>query len=316
MGSFFKSLFGGGTDAGEKPEEKEKERKFDVLKYDGIKALKIRKVGYAIRCFNEALNLKEEAETLEYLALAHIQQGENKDAIEAYNRLAILVPEDTDTFLKRAQLYLQEEQSENAIEDCQYVLQHTPDYRAFLLLANAQNKLGDTENAINNLTQAAELKNDVMDIFLLRAAAYHKLEQYDNALDDINRAIELAPEEEAAYMQRAKIQEHFRNYEAALQDYATVTSLNPFHEQAYLESGRLLMENQRIDEAIQYFDEALEIKPDFGKAYLARAEAKRLKGDSEGAQKDVEIGSALCSETDDETKCPVNFDNLYANRPL
>ena len=70
MGSFFKSLFGGGTDAGEKPEEKEKERKFDVLKYDGIKALKIRKVGYAIRCFNEALNLKEEAETLEYLALA------------------------------------------------------------------------------------------------------------------------------------------------------------------------------------------------------------------------------------------------------
>ena len=63
MGSFFKSLFGGGTDAGEKPEEKEKERKFDVLKYDGIKALKIRKVGYAIRCFNEALNLKEEAET-------------------------------------------------------------------------------------------------------------------------------------------------------------------------------------------------------------------------------------------------------------
>lgn len=117
-------------------------------------------------------------------------------------------------------------------------------------------------------------------------------------------------------MQRAKIQEHFRNYEAALQDYATVTSLNPFHEQAYLESGRLLMENQRIDEAIQYFDEALEIKPDFGKAYLARAEAKRLKGDSEGAQKDVETGSALCSETDDETKCPVNFDNLYANRPL
>lgn len=320
MGSFLKSLFGShagvGEKTAEKETEKENERKFDILKYDGIKALKIGKVGYAIRCFKEALNFREEAETLEYLALAYIQQGENSDAIATYNRLAALVPENTETFLRRAQLYLQEGQCEAAIEDCQYALQHAPDYRALLLMANAQNKLGNTEEAISNLTEAAGLKNDAMDIFLLRATIYYKTGQYDKALDDINRAIELAPEEEAAYMQRAKIQECFQNYEAALQDYATVTELNPFHEQAYLESGRILIENQRIDEAIQYFDEAIEIKPDFGKVYLARAEAKKLKGDNEGAQKDSETGNALCSETAEEVKRPVNFDNLYANRPL
>ncbi|MCM1030336.1 MAG: tetratricopeptide repeat protein [Oscillibacter sp.] len=316
MGSFLKSFFGSRADSEEKPEEKENERKFNILKYDGVKALKMGKTGYAVRCFKEALNFREEAETLEYLAMAYIQQGENNDAIEAYTRLTILAPEDTDTFLKRAQLYLQEGDNEEAIKDCQYVLQHSPDYRAFLLMANAQNKLGATEEAINNLTQAAGLKNDVMDIFLLRTAIYCKTGQYDKALEDINKTIELAPEEETAYMQRAKIQECFQDYEAALQDYATVTELNPFHEQAYLESSRILMGNQRIDEAIQYLDEALEIKPDFGKAYLARAEAKKSKGDNEGAQQDIETGNALCCETEEEVKRPVNFDNLYANRPL
>lgn len=316
MGNFFRFLFGSNAGSGDKAEEKENERKFDILKYDGVKALKMGKTGYAIRCFKEALNFREESETLEYLAMAYIQQEENSDAIEAYTRLTTLLPEDTDIFLKRAQLYLQEEQPEATIKDCQHVLQHAPDHRAFLLMANALNKLGKTEETIHNLTQAAGLKNDAMDIFLLRAAAYYKSEQYDNALNDINRAIELAPEEEAAYMQRAKIQECFRNYEAALQDYATVTALNPFHEQAYLESGRILMENQQIDEAIQYFDEALDIKPDFGKIYLARAEAKKLKGDNEGAQKDLETGNALCHETEEEIKHPVNFNNLYDNRPL
>lgn len=316
MGSFFKTLFGGHAGDGEKTEEKEKERKFDILKYDGVKALKMGKAGYAVRCFNEALNFREEAETLEYLATAYIRQGENAEAIETYNRLAALVPEDTNTFFKRAQLYLLEDQFEAAIGDCQSVLQRTPDYRAFLLMANARYKLGNMEEAISDLTQAAGLKDDAMDIFLLRSSAYYNSGQYEKALDDINKAIELAPEEEAAYMQRAKIREAFQDYEAALQDYATVTELDPFHEQAYLESGRILLANQRIDEVIRYFDEALEINPDFGKAYLARAEAKKLKGDDEGAQKDLETGTALCNETEEKVKSPVNFDGLYANRPL
>lgn len=316
MSSFLKSLFGTKNTMEKEEPAKEAERKFDILKYDGVKALKMGKTGYAVRCFKEALNFREEAETLEYLAMAYIQQGENNDAIEAYTRLAILAPEDTDTFLKRAQLYLQEGDNEEAIKDCQYVLQHNPDYRAFLLMANAQNKLGATEEAINNLTQAAGLKNDVMDIFLLRAAIYCKTGQYDKALKDINKTIELAPEEEAAYMQRAKIQECFQDYEAALQDYATVTELNPFHEQAYLESSRILMENQRIDEAIQYLDEALEIKPDFGKAYLASAEAKKLKGDIASAAEDIQTGQELCDETEEDEKHPVNFEDIYANRPL
>ena len=55
MANFLKSLFFGETD---ESEETKLNRNFDVLKYDGIKALKIGKNTYAIRCFNEALKLK------------------------------------------------------------------------------------------------------------------------------------------------------------------------------------------------------------------------------------------------------------------
>ena len=64
MANFLKSLFFGETD---ESEETKLNRNFDVLKYDGIKALKIGKNTYAIRCFNEALKLK----VLEHLVGAY-----------------------------------------------------------------------------------------------------------------------------------------------------------------------------------------------------------------------------------------------------
>ena len=117
-------------------------------------------------------------------------------------------------------------------------------------------------------------------------------------------------------MQRAKIHESCNDCQAALEDYATITELNPFHEQAYLETGRILMEDKKIDEAINYFDEAIEMNPAFGRAYIARGEAKKLKGDIASAAEDIQTGQELCDETEEDEKHPVNFEDMYANRPL
>mgnify|MGYP003401005183 FL=1 len=55
----FKSLFGREAKQPEKNQDKNQERNFDILKYDGLKAMKIGKTGYAIRCFTEALAIRE-----------------------------------------------------------------------------------------------------------------------------------------------------------------------------------------------------------------------------------------------------------------
>ena len=63
MGNFFTSLFSSNKGE-ENNKEKIEQKNFDILKYDGVRAQKIGKHAYAIKCFNEALNLQEDFETL------------------------------------------------------------------------------------------------------------------------------------------------------------------------------------------------------------------------------------------------------------
>lgn len=313
----FKSLFGHGAEQPEEAKDKSKQRKFDILKYDGLKALKMGKTGYAIRCFNEALILQEEFETLNYLALSYLQGNDTTKAIDTYSRMTQIDAEHPDTFLNRAQLYFQEHQPEAAIADCEYVLTKNPsDYRAYFLMGQVRKTLQQLQEAIEDLDKAAAIKSDFAALFLLRSSIWTELKAYKNALSDINTALSISPDEESAYMQRAVIYEATGNTEAALQDYATVIELNPFHEQAYLESGRILLDKHLIDETIRHFDEAIENKPDFGRAYIARGRAKELKGEMIEAQKDFKTGTELSEENEETEKQIVNFNDMYANRPL
>lgn len=72
----FKSLFGREAEQPEEAQDKNQERNFDILKYDGLKAMKIGKTGYAIRCFNEALAIRKNLKSLNYLALVYIQEND------------------------------------------------------------------------------------------------------------------------------------------------------------------------------------------------------------------------------------------------
>ena len=72
MGNFFTSLFSSSKPA-EATEDKAKneQKNFDILKYDGVRAQKMGKLAYAIKCFTEALNIQEDFETMSYLVSAY-----------------------------------------------------------------------------------------------------------------------------------------------------------------------------------------------------------------------------------------------------
>lgn len=69
---FFKSLFGG-SNTPETEKEKNDKKNFEILKYDGIRARHMGKLPYAIKCFEEAVAINDEMETLTLLANAYIQ---------------------------------------------------------------------------------------------------------------------------------------------------------------------------------------------------------------------------------------------------
>lgn len=101
---FFKTLFTGKSDSPQETKQKNDDRNFDILKYDGIRALKIGETSYAIRCFREALNIKSDIETISHLATALIQTNETEEACQVLNKGIETDPSQIKLLLQLAQV--------------------------------------------------------------------------------------------------------------------------------------------------------------------------------------------------------------------
>ena len=81
----FSSLLGG-KKSSEEQQKKDERRKFDVLKYDGVRARSMGQLPYAIKCFEEALALQADGETMSFLAGAYLQANRMDDARSVLER--------------------------------------------------------------------------------------------------------------------------------------------------------------------------------------------------------------------------------------
>jgi tetratricopeptide (TPR) repeat protein len=288
MGNFFKSLFSSSeTNNSADIQSKNKQKDFDIFKYDGIRALRMGQVQYAIKCYKEALKIREDKEVMQFLATAYVTLHETDEALNVMNRLVELEPEDLNGRLVRAELFYQMEKEQEAIADCLHVTE-TNDSQptAWFLMGKVKRKLKDLSGSIADLTKAIDLKEDFVAARLLRAEIFFEANQVDNALSDIEKLIDTESEEEAAYLLRGRIYEYLGDLAAAANDYNQVVELNPFNEDASLLKGYLLIKEKRLEEAISFFDELIELKPGFAQAYRGRGKAKSLNDNTEGASED------------------------------
>lgn len=305
--SLFSSKKGNATDS----TEKDNQKNFDILKYDGLRAMQMRRVDYAIRCFEEALNLQEDFETMGFLMNAYTTANEPEEALEVADNMIALEPEDVNTRLARLNLLFLLDRNADALEEAERAWElDTENYLTLFLMAKARWATGDGIGAIGDLTKAIELKEDFTDAYHLRADIRLSLEKGKEALADVEKMIELSPEEETAYLLRGRVREYLDDAEAAEQDYRLVLELNPFNEDAYLLLGVLLTRQKRYDEAIAVYDEAVEHNEQFAKAYAGRGRAKREMGDEEGALADLKISAELEPEGE-AAPGQANFDDMY-----
>ena len=63
---FFKSFFSGKPANPEEEKQKNNQKNFEIFKYDGMRAQRMGRADYAIKCFTEALALQEDFETIWY----------------------------------------------------------------------------------------------------------------------------------------------------------------------------------------------------------------------------------------------------------
>ena len=277
-----------GMETPESEKQKNDQKNFEIFKYDGLRAQRMGRPDYAVKCFTEALAIQEEFETMGYLSQLYIQMGETAKARELLEKMAAMEPHLTSTFLTLANVcFIQEdyqamEEAANkaiAIEEGNAV--------AHYLLGKARKGQNDDLMTIAHLTKAITLKDDFIEARLLRAEALLNLKQYKEMMEDIDAVLAQNPEEETAMLLRGKVKESNGQGEEAEEDYKLVTEINPFNEQAYLYLGQLYINQKKLTEAIGLFDEAIELNPNFAEAYKERGRAKLLNGDKDGSVEDM-----------------------------
>ena len=116
-------MFAGREESPEEKAEKRREREFDVLKYDGVRARKMGEVKYAIRCFREALALRNDSETASYLAEALLSDKQAEEAQSILAKLAEELPDHIGVRLAMARADEMMQDYTRMDEDCQAALQ-------------------------------------------------------------------------------------------------------------------------------------------------------------------------------------------------
>lgn len=308
---FLTSLFSSSSEEDANGLSKDDRKKFDILKYDGVRAQKIGKLAYAVKCFTEALAIQEDIETMSYLVGAYTMGHEPEKALEVLDRMLEIDPELMNTYFTRVGVLFQLNEYAEIVVTCQNILNRdSSNYLAFFLMGKARKYAGNLDEALQNMTKAIELNEEFFDAYLLRSEIWLEKGMGETALEDVERVIKHDGEEETAYLLRGNIHASLKNITAAEEDYNQVLGLNPFNEEAALRLAVLLVENTRHEEALEVLDELIELSPSLLKAYRQRAELKTAVGDITGADADFAKVKELQEEVEEQIE-QTDFNNMY-----
>lgn len=285
MIKILKSLFKSNNT--EEKSQKTDKKNFDILKYDGLRAQRMGRADYAVKCFENALKIEEEFETMGYLTQLYLGFNRPDDAQNLLRRMAEMEPDVAETFMALANVCYTQEQYAHAIEAGERAIALSPENaQAYYLMAKILWKTERSREAVEQLNIAIGKKNDFAEAVLLRAEIHLGMKQFEDAEKDITALLALNPEEEHAQLLYGKLKQATGHEDEAEKAFQQVIELNPFNEQAYIDLAGLFIAQKHLDKAITLLDEAVELNPGSPEAYRQRGKAKLLNGDKEGARED------------------------------
>ena len=237
---FFNALFGGKQLSPEEEKLEQEAKKFDLLKYDGVKAMKMGQADYAMRCFTEALKLSDDLEVHDYLSQVLLQRGELDAAVAELRILAEAEPENVQIQIRIAQVAYMQEDYATMDEACGQAIKTEPD-NAQAYFLSAQSRLGqqDVVGAIAMLTKAVTLQADYADAYLLRAQTLLKMGDIAGADTDAQWLMQKIADHEDVLLLKARIESAKGNTEETVSIYDKVVEVNPFCIDAFRERGQL-----------------------------------------------------------------------------
>lgn len=215
------------------------------------------------------------------------QEGEEKQALSAYNKAISLNPEFAKAYNNRGVVKMRLDQFEDAIKDYNEAIRLKQDFlhAVYQNRGNAKGTLKQYELAIEDFNEAISIKSDYAEPYTSRAQAKLALDQYESAFADCEEAIRLKPDLPYAYTSRGRVRLATDDIEGAKADFQTALELakQQDNEEVKAYAERRL---QKLSEDIDKLETAAEIREttqaiqqnsDSPLEDRARAEAYRLQ---------------------------------------
>lgn len=261
--NIFKALFGSKEYTPEERQKADETRRFDMFKYDGMRAAKIGQFDYAVKCYNEALGIHNDLEVRDCLAQALIHTGALDEAREQLCILAEAEPDNVAIKIQTAQVAYMQGNYEAMATACERALQINKDHAvAHYLYGLAYVGSGNVVGAIAMLTKAVLLQPDMSDAYLLRGRTLLSLGDAAGADKDATRLLEMASDSEDALLLKARIEHTRGNNDIAIDIYNKVIEINPFCTDAFRERGAIKYEKGDTRGAQADMQTVLELEPD------------------------------------------------------
>lgn len=279
--NFFQKLFGSKEETPEEEREKEKEKNFDVLKYDGVRALRTGQFQYAIKCFQNALEIDDDLEIHDYLSRAYIY---NNELLPAYKELEILAkaePDNQDILIRMANVAYMTEDYDTMADVCEKAMKLSTDNPlVYYFYARAKRGQGDYVNALAMVTKAIELDDGRFDFHLLRGEILLDMDDTEGADKEADWLLKHDANEEDALLFKARVEKKKGDNKLAIHYYNKLTDVNPFRIEAYRERGALRLAIGDKEGAEEDGQKLLELNPQ------EEAEAEKLEKENKGETKE------------------------------
>lgn len=259
---FWKSFFGGESENPEEDKKNAEAKNFDLLKYDGVKAMRIGQFDYAEKCFREAMKLKDDLEVNDYLSQTLMRLGRLDEALDEMKIMINAQPSNLALLLQAAHVtYMLEdyEQMKQLLEQAQ--TQNGDNAMTSYMMGQAAVGQGDVISAIAHLTKAVTLDEKMADARLLRAKTLLKMGDVNSASDDVVWLLEHTEADEDVLLMAARVAHLKGQDDTAIDIYNKVIDLNPFQMDAYRERGQIRYDKGDKKGAEEDMQKLLEMNP-------------------------------------------------------
>lgn len=191
---------------------------------------------------------------------AYMDQGEQ--ALADFTEVIHLDPYYDDIYFKRAKLYYDRGQFEEACQDMKTGIAYSfPSAEIFTTCANLLRLLKRDEEALADYTHALDINPAFIDALQHRAEIYYQRGQFDLALQDYTAGITNGEPSFELFYNRAHLLDTIGHAEEALADYASALVINPTATNAVLNRAMIFYEQGAYESAQHEVSRGLLIEP-------------------------------------------------------